>query len=220
MALVVVSTCLVAALTGGLAVLDSKPRAVEVKKELPIREALRSFAEPVGSPPYQHQSSSEIATGMLFEEEDPGVSSTPDADVVDTASKFDKFSMLVSAAKSTGLIEELRSADNVTIFAPTNRAFAQLPEPVFEQLMRPENRVALRKLISDHIVPEKVVWSDLFGRKTKLTSISGSILIADGANGVRVNGVQLRVSDVLATNGTIHAVDRLIIPVSEKPSVM
>jgi uncharacterized surface protein with fasciclin (FAS1) repeats len=210
---------LMAALVAGMMFASSSGSVVEVEQELPIRAALErrpSSQALLGAP------EEEIYPGDVLDspslEEDTDTVSTPDTDVIDTASKFEKFGIFVKAAKAAGLIDELKSAESITIFMPTNSAFAHLPGPVFEELLKPENRATLREIVSAHIVPEKVVWSELFGRKTRLTTISGKFLIADGAKGVRVNGVPLELSDVLATNGVIHVVDQIFRPAAGNPS--
>jgi uncharacterized surface protein with fasciclin (FAS1) repeats len=212
---------LMAALVAAMMFVNSSGTVVEVEQELPIRAALErrpSSRGALGAPEDATYAGNVLGAPGL--EEDTDAVSTPDTDVIDKASKFEKFGMFVKAAKAAGLIDELRSAESITIFMPTNSAFAHLPGRVFEDLLKPENRATLRELVSAHIVPEKVVWSELFGRKTRLTTISGKFLIADGANGVRINSVRLELSDVLATNGVIHVVNQLLRPASSNPSVI
>ena len=211
---------LMVALVAGMMFASSSGSVVEVEQELPIRAALERRPSSQAVPgALEEEVYPGGVLGSLEHEEDTDTVSTPNMDVIDAASKFEKFSMFVKAAKAAGLIDELRSAESITIFMPTNSAFAHLPGAVFEELLKPENRATLRKIVSAHIVPEKVVWSELFGRKTRLTTIGGTVLIADGAKGVRVNGVRLELSDVLATNGVIHVVDQLFRPAAGDPSV-
>jgi uncharacterized surface protein with fasciclin (FAS1) repeats len=210
-----------AALVAGMMFASSSGSIVEVEQELPIRAALerRPSSPGVLGAPEEVTYPGDLP-GAQGRGEDAEIVSTPDTNVIDTALKFEKFGMFVKAAKAAGLIDELRSAEGITIFMPTNSAFAHLPGPFFEDLLKPENKATLRNLVSAHIVPATVVWSELFGRKTRLTTISGKSLISDGANGVRVNGVRLELSDVLATNGVIHVVDQLFRPAAVNPSVM
>lgn len=213
--------CLMAALVAAIMFASSSGSVVEVKQELPIRAALeRRPSSPRIFGAAEEEVYPETVLDASYREEDSDTISTPDTDVIETASKFEKFDMFVRAVKAAGLIDELRSAESITIFMPTNSAFAHLPGAVFEELLKPENRATLREIVSAHIVPEKVVWSELFGRKTRLTTIGGTVLIADGAKGVRVNGVRLELSDVLATNGVIHVVDQLFRPAAGDPSVI
>jgi uncharacterized surface protein with fasciclin (FAS1) repeats len=212
---------LMAALVSTMMFVSSSGSVVEVEQELPIRAALKrrpSSQGALGAPEDAIYAGNALGAPGL--EEDTDAVSTPDTDVIETASKFEKFGMFVKAAEVAGLIDDLKSAEGITIFMPTNSAFAHLPGPVFEDLLKPENRATLRNIVSAHIVPEKVVWSELFGRKTRLTTISGKSLVADGANGVIVNGVRLELSDVLATNGVIHVVDQFFKPRAGNPSVM
>mgnify|MGYP001813298700 FL=1 len=215
------SAGLMATFVAGMMVAGSSGSVVEVEQELPIRAALEprpSSQGALGAP--EEVTYPEDVPGAPGHEEETDTVSTPDTDVIETASKFEKFGMFVKAAEVAGLIDELKSAEGITIFMPTNSAFAHLPGPVFEDLLKPENRATLRNIVSAHVVSEKVVWSELFGRKTRLTTISGKSLVADGANGVLVNGVRLELSDMLATNGVIHVVDQLFRPRVGNPSVM
>lgn len=213
--------CLMIAVVVGMIFASSSGSVVKIEQELPIRADLERRPPSPGVPgALEEERRQGHVRDTLYREEDPDDISTPDTNVIDTASKFEKFDTFVKAVKAAGLMEELQSAESVTIFAPTNSAFAHLPERVFQELFKPENKATLRRIVSAHIVPEKVVWSELFGRRTRLTTISGQSLIADGAKGVRVNSVQLELSDVLATNGVIHVVGQLLRPAEIKPSVM
>lgn len=218
---VLVTLCLGAAVAIGMSSAGSNSPIVEVKQELPIRVALQGQDLASYKTAYQQERDFESeATNSLFPDDISDALPTPDTDVFETASKFEKFSVLVAAFKRSGLLQDLKSTKSITIFAPTNRAFSELPAPVLEELLKPENSSTLRKIIADHIVPKKVLWSELFGRKTRLRTIGGSFLNVDGTHGVRVNGVRLEISDVLATNGVVHVIDRLVNRVPERLSVM
>ena len=217
---VILPLCLIATLAVGFMSVRTNPSVIEVEQEFPVRAALHQRTLPGHRGAYGERTTPDVRVDSATLESEAEEMSTADADIIGTAAKFEKFSTLIAAAKATGLVEVLRSANDVTIFAPTDRAFARLPEPVFEQLLRPENVSMLRKWLADHIVPKKLVWSDLFGRRTQLRTLSGRLLIAEGTSGVYVNGVRVSISDVLATNGVIHVVDRLIRPSTEDASVM
>jgi uncharacterized surface protein with fasciclin (FAS1) repeats len=216
----VLPAILMVTVVSGMIFASSKPAIVEVTEELPIRASLERPATQNMRVTYGADGDLSDSVTGLYRESDLGYVRQPDNDVVDTVSKFEKFSVFLQAIQAVGLTEQLRSAQSVTIFAPTNRAFVELPEAVIEDLFKPDNRVLLRKFISAHIVSQKVVWSDLFGRKTRLRTISGAYLVVDGAGGVSVNGIRLRLSDLLATNGVIHVVDELVGSTEENTPAM
>ncbi len=131
-------------------------------------------------------------------------------DIVEQASRSENLSTLLAAIKAAGWTEHLRSAKAVTLFAPTNSAFAAFTGGRVGELLRPENRPLLREILNDHIVPARVEWRDLYGRKLKLKTISGKLLSVDGLRMIRVENARLKTSDILASNGAIHIIDRVI----------
>lgn len=200
---------LMASLVAAFFFASSKPAIVEVAEELPVREALDRAEKSNPRADFLAESDVDDSTNS-YGNSDVADVPQPDSDVIETMAKFDKFSIFVDAVEAVGLAKELESAEGVTVFAPTNRAFIQLPEEVVEDLFKAKNRALLKRFISAHIVPRRVVWSDLFGRRTRLRTIGGTSIAADGSLGVRVNGTKLRLSDVLATNGVVHVVDELV----------
>lgn len=160
----------------------------------------------------QHEHKVEQGAEAAFPDDGSDALAEPNTDLVETASKYEKFNILVAALKKAGLINAIRTAENFTIFAPTNAAFAVLTDGNAKRWLDAKNKDELKQLLSDHIVPQALNWKQLFGRKTVLQAISGKPLVVDGRDGVRVNGVKLVISDVKATNGLIHIVDQIIPP--------
>lgn len=132
-------------------------------------------------------------------------------DIVDTAASLDTFSTLVAAVKAGGLVETLKGEGPFTVFAPTNEAFAKLPEGTVENLLKPENKDQLVAVLTYHVVSGKVMSADVAagkvptvnGQEAEITVADGNVAI-DGANVVKV--------DVETSNGVIHVIDSVILP--------
>ncbi|MCY7277177.1 MAG: fasciclin domain-containing protein, partial [Phormidesmis sp. CAN_BIN44] len=131
--------------------------------------------------------------------------------IVDIAASNPNFSTLVAAVKAAGLIETLSGQTQLTVFAPTNKAFAALPKGTLEQLLKPENREALRKVLTYHIVAGALKSNAL--RSGQVKSVEGSPVNVRVMNKrVRVNDANVISADVKASNGVIHVIDRVILP--------
>ncbi len=139
----------------------------------------------------------------------PGTNKT----VVGIAAGNDDFSTLVAAVKAAGLAETLSGDGRFTVFAPTNAAFAKLPEGTVETLLKPENKKKLAAILTYHVVPGNVMAADVKSGKVK--TVNGSkleIKVADG--GVMVDGAKVVKTDIVGTNGVIHVIDSVILPAS------
>ena len=132
-------------------------------------------------------------------------------DIVDTAIKAESFSTLVAAVQAAGLEETLRGEGPFTVFAPTDAAFAALPEGTVETLLMPENKDQLVSILTYHVVPGKVMSGDLSDGMTAATVQGGEITI-DLDNGVMVNDATVVQADIEASNGVIHVIDKVILP--------
>ncbi|MEM9299077.1 MAG: fasciclin domain-containing protein [Bacteroidota bacterium] len=132
-------------------------------------------------------------------------------DIVDTAVSAGSFNTLVTAVKKAGLVETLKSSGPFTVFAPTDEAFAKLPEGTLEDLLKPENKEKLASILTYHVVPAKVMASDVKpgevqtvnGKKAQL-KVSGSSVTIDNATIVK--------TDIKTSNGVIHVIDNVILP--------
>ena len=134
------------------------------------------------------------------------------ADIVDTASAAGSFKTLVTAVKAAGLVDTLKGKGPFTVFAPTDEAFAKLPNGALDNLLKPENKKQLVAILTYHVVPGKVMSKDLAGQKTMAKSVEGSEIAVDATNGVKVDNAKVVKADIQASNGVIHAIDAVIMP--------
>lgn len=133
-------------------------------------------------------------------------------DIVDVASSNEDFSTLVAAVSAAGLVETLQGDGPFTVFAPTNEAFAALPEGTVENLLLPENKDQLVSILTYHVVAGNFPASQLVGKTGVLTTAQGDTVSVDGSDGVTVNGANVIIPDVAASNGVIHAIDKVLLP--------
>ena len=134
-----------------------------------------------------------------------------DMDIVDTAVEAGSFSTLVAAVEAAGLVDTLKGEGPFTVFAPTDEAFAALPEGTVESLLQPENREQLVAILTYHVVPGKVMSTDLSDDMTAAT-VQGSDIMIDLDNGVMVEEANVVTADIETSNGVIHVIDQVIIP--------
>jgi uncharacterized surface protein with fasciclin (FAS1) repeats len=132
------------------------------------------------------------------------------ADIVETASDAGSFNTLVAAVKAAGLVETLQSDGPFTVFAPTDEAFAKLPEGTVEALLeRPDE---LRAVLLYHVVPGHVTSTQVV-KLDKATTAQGSdvkIKVSEGR--VMINGASVVTPDIETSNGVIHVIDSVILP--------
>ena len=134
-----------------------------------------------------------------------------DKDIVDTAVGAGSFTTLVAAVQAAGLVETLKGPGPFTVFAPTDAAFAALPAGTVEDLLKPENKDKLAAILTYHVVPGKVMSTDLTEGMKAATVQGGEVTITlDG--GAKVNGAVISAADVAASNGVIHVIDSVILP--------
>ena len=138
-----------------------------------------------------------------------------DGDIVDVAVSTKFLSTLVDAVKAGDLVGTLKGDGPFTVFAPTNEAFAALPDGTLETLLMPKNRDRLIEILTYHVVAGKVLSSDLSdGMKAK--TVEGSdITVHVGDAGVKINDANVSAADIMASNGVVHVIDRVIIPPME-----
>ncbi|MEO1106719.1 MAG: fasciclin domain-containing protein [Pseudomonadota bacterium] len=134
------------------------------------------------------------------------------ADIVDTAVSAGSFSTLVAAVQAAGLVDTLKGDGPFTVFAPTDEAFAALPEGTVESLLLPENKDQLVAILTYHVVPAKVMSGDIAGKRAKVLTVQGDRLSVNARNGVKVNGAEVIQTDIEASNGVIHVIDEVILP--------
>lgn len=133
-------------------------------------------------------------------------------DIVDIASSNPDFSTLVAAVEAAGLVETLKGPGPFTVFAPTNDAFAALPAGTVEDLLKPENKDQLVSILTYHVVPGKFTAADLSGQRGRVATVQGEFLHVDGRDGVHVNDARVTSADIMASNGVIHVIDKVLLP--------
>lgn len=133
------------------------------------------------------------------------------ADIVDTAVKAGSFNTLVAAVQAAGLVDVLKGDGPFTVFAPTDAAFAALPEGTVETLLMPENKDQLVAVLTYHVVPGKVMSGDLSNGMQAATVEGSSVsIMTDGA--VTIDQATVTAADIEASNGVIHVIDAVILP--------
>jgi len=134
------------------------------------------------------------------------------ADIVDTAVEAGSFGTLVAAVKAAGLVEALKGEGPLTVFAPTDEAFAALPEGTVETLLKPENKDKLVAILKLHVAAGRVYGDQALAAK-HLTTLQGGTLDARMVDGkVMIGDATVIAADVEASNGVIHVIDRVLLP--------
>ena len=133
-------------------------------------------------------------------------------DIVDTAVSAGSFNTLVAAVQAAGLVDTLKGEGPFTVFAPTDDAFAALPEGTVEDLLKPENKDKLTAILTYHVVPGKVMAGDIAGKTTTAASVQGQELAIDATDGVMINEAKVVSADIAASNGVIHVIDKVLLP--------
>ena len=133
--------------------------------------------------------------------------------IVETAVAAGSFKTLVAAVQAAGLVDTLNGAGPFTVFAPTDEAFAKLPAGTLEVLLKPENKAKLAAILTYHVVPGAVKAADVVKLKNAGTVNGQRVDIkVDGAK-VQVDGANVVTTDIACSNGVIHVIDSVILPV-------
>ncbi|MEN8657584.1 fasciclin domain-containing protein [Marivita sp.] len=132
-------------------------------------------------------------------------------DIVDTAVDAGSFETLVAAVQAAGLVDTLKGDGPFTVFAPTDEAFAALPEGTVESLLMPENKDQLVAILTYHVVPGKVMSTDLMD-DMEAETVQGSSVTIDLDDGVMVENATVTTADIETSNGVIHVIDTVILP--------
>ena len=133
-------------------------------------------------------------------------------DIVDTAVDAGSFNTLAAALEAGGLVETLKGAGPYTVFAPTDEAFAKLPEGTVENLLKPENKDQLVAVLTYHVLSGEVTAEEVV-TLTEAETVNGQsvdIAVVDGT--VDVNNAKVIQADVMASNGVIHVIDTVLLP--------
>lgn len=138
----------------------------------------------------------------------------PRPDVVDTAAQAGSFSTLLAAAKAAGLVDALKAEGPITVFAPTDAAFAKLPEGTVASLLKPENKDQLKAILTYHVVPGRITAAKVVSADFLKTLQGGNLSVNVLVGKVVLNDIEVLATDVLAGNGVIHVIDGVLIPSS------
>jgi len=145
-----------------------------------------------------------VIDSVILPKEGPGT-------IVEVAAGAGKFNTLVAAVKAAGLVETLSGKGPFTVFAPTDEAFAKLPEGTVESLLKPENKDKLVAILAYHVVPGKVMSKDV--KTSKAKTVNGQELTLTVNDwGVKVDNAKVIAVDVPASNGVIHVINSVVLP--------
>ncbi|MGF1591283.1 MAG: fasciclin domain-containing protein [Pleurocapsa sp.] len=163
------------------------------------------------SPALANNHTGQMDSSDQMEQTPGGESSAEAGNIVEVASGNESFSTLATAIEEAGLAETLSdSSSSYTVFAPTNEAFDQLPEGTLEYLLQPENQEILQRVLSYHVLPEQVGSSEISSGEVE--TLNGGLATAVTDEGVVVNNASVITPDIEASNGVIHAVNRVLLP--------
>lgn len=133
-------------------------------------------------------------------------------DIVDVAAENGSFTTLVAAVKAAGLVDTLKGDGPFTVFAPTDEAFAALPEGTVEMLLKPENKDKLVAILTYHVVPGKIMAAEVMKLSSAETVQGEAVMVAIDDRNVMINTAKVVIPDVKASNGVIHVIDAVLLP--------
>ncbi|MGE4062371.1 MAG: fasciclin domain-containing protein [Rhodospirillaceae bacterium] len=134
----------------------------------------------------------------------------PTKDILGTALDAGTFTIFLAGVKAAGLNDFLAAEGPLTVFAPTDDAFAKLPPGTVQMLLRPENRDRLRALLMHHVVVGRVVARDFLGRRMEAATADGALVLIDATKTVMIDTARLIKADIGADNGIIHVIDTVL----------
>jgi len=135
-----------------------------------------------------------------------------DKNIVELAASQENLSTLVQAVQAAGLVDVLKGDGPFTVFAPTNEAFAALPEGTLETLLKPENIKTLKSILTYHVIGSKVMSSDLSDGASAGTVEGSDVNVSIDGNTVMIENATVTTPDVEASNGVVHIIDKVILP--------
>jgi uncharacterized surface protein with fasciclin (FAS1) repeats len=134
---------------------------------------------------------------------------TPRKDIVDTAVSAGNFETLVAAVKAAGLVDALKAEGPYTVFAPTDEAFAKLPDGTVESLLGDKEK--LTSVLTYHVLPGRYMAKDVV-KLTSAKTLQGQSVSIDTSSGVKIGGANVILADIETSNGVIHVIDTVIVP--------
>ncbi|MEO1281567.1 MAG: fasciclin domain-containing protein [Pseudomonadota bacterium] len=153
-----------------------------------------------------------IATAIIIAVS--GATTASAANIVETAQSAGKFNTLIAAAKAAGLVPALTGPGPLTVFAPTDDAFAELGDDAINDLLKPENKQKLTSILTYHVLGRQLTSNQLPHKSIPVKPLnqSAKLRVEKTAGGVTVNNANVITADVKADNGVIHIIDRVLIP--------
>jgi len=133
-------------------------------------------------------------------------------DIVDTAVAAGSFKTLAAALTAADLVGTLKGAGPFTVFAPTDEAFAKLPAGTIENLLKPENKAQLRRILTYHVVSGRVMAADVVKLKSAKAVSGDMVSVTVAGSSVTVNNAKVLKTDIADSNGVIHVIDTVLIP--------
>lgn len=138
------------------------------------------------------------------------------ANIVETAQEAGVFNTLIAAASAAGLAGALADGENLTVFAPTDDAFAALPAGTVESLLKPENKDKLAAILTYHVLPRELTSNQLPGETIHVKTIKANgdklLAVSKSHSGVMIDDANVVTADIRADNGVIHIIDKVLIP--------
>lgn len=133
-------------------------------------------------------------------------------DIVDTAIAAGQFKTLTAALGAAGLVDTLKGDGPFTVLAPTDAAFAKLPEGTVDNLLKPENRDQLVAILTYHVIPGQVMAADVV-KLSEASTVNGKMLMIKTSDGkVQIDNANVVTTDIAASNGVIHVIDSVMLP--------
>ncbi|MEZ8687101.1 fasciclin domain-containing protein [Vibrio splendidus] len=133
-------------------------------------------------------------------------------DIVDVAAENGSFNTLVAAVKAADLVDTLKGEGPFTVLAPTDEAFAALPEGTVDMLLKPENKDKLVAVLTYHVIPGKIMAAEVMKLNSAVTVQGSTVMIAIDDGNVMIDNAKVIMPDVEASNGVIHVIDAVLLP--------
>lgn len=138
---------------------------------------------------------------------------TASGDIITTAQTSGQFTTLLKALDATNLTAVLKNNPGLTVFAPTDAAFAALPAGELDRLLTPANAGELQKILTYHVINARVDSTKIKGAKGEVKTVEGTSVMLDGStDAMTIDGASIVQADVMATNGVVHVIDKVLIP--------
>ncbi len=152
----------------------------------------------------------------------PEPTATPEpmlSDIVDTAVADGRFTTLVAAVQAAELVDTLKGEGPFTVFAPTDDAFAALPEGTLDSLLLPENKQALTNILLYHVVSGKVMAADVTALTSATTVLGKDVTVKVDMGNVYINEAQVVITDIATSNGVIHVINAVLLPPADEAAM-